>query len=121
MKYKALAIPEPSVGQKTTGDKLVVPNQALSLREILERFTRNETLAIGREGNYHESDDDLEKVAHMDLVDREEFAEKQKATQRNYELQEKRKEAAAKKKAEELAVQKAKEELEKQGKPGLGG
>lgn len=106
MKYKSIAIPEPSLGVKFTGKKIVVPDQSLSLQEILDRFTRGEPLEIGKDVQYHESDDDLEKVSHMDLVDKAEFIEKQKETQRAYDKQEKRKAAAEKKRLDELAVSK---------------
>lgn len=113
MKFKSSSAPKESVGQTGFGPKTVVPNQALSLEEIIARFTRGETLSIGRDVSYHESDDDLEKVSHMDLVDREEFVEKLKTTQKEFEKQEKRKatklqerlraEALAKIEAEEKA------------------
>lgn len=88
MKYKSISVPAPSPGELGGRKKLVVPNQALSLQEILERFTRKEALPIGRDANYHESDDDLEKVAHFDLVDKEEFSDKLMETQKTYKKQE---------------------------------
>lgn len=94
MKYISKAITEQLKGQSEFGPVLVLPNQALSLREILQRFTRGEPIAIGKETTYHESDDDLEKVSHLDLVDREEFVNRLKLTQKDYEKQEKLKELA---------------------------
>lgn len=63
----------------------------MSLQEILQRFTRNETLPIGKDVSYHESDDDLEKISHMDIVDKLEFVEAQKETQKVFDRQEKAK------------------------------
>lgn len=104
-KFKSHAWPAPSKGVIYTDKPMVQPNQSMSLQEILERFTRNEALPIGREVNYHESEDDLEKVQHMDLVDREEFVNGLKETRKRFDSQE------AKKKADQEAAIKA--ELEK--------
>lgn len=107
MKYKSIASPEASKGVKIAGKKQVVPNQALSLAEILERFTRGEPLEIGRgEGQYHESNDDLEKLQHMDPVDREEYVEALKRTQKTFKKQEKDREAAKQEELDRLAVEK---------------
>ena len=51
--------------------KHVVPDQSLSLSEILRRFVRHEALNISKEGTYAETDYDLEKVAASDPVDKE--------------------------------------------------
>lgn len=91
MKFKSIACPTISKGVRYSGKKLVVPNQAMSLQEILERFTRGEPLPIAQPINYHESEDDLEKVSHMDLVDKEEYIDKLKTTQQEYSKQEKNK------------------------------
>lgn len=102
MKFRSNAIPNPSVGKSYEGEiELTVPDQTMSLREILERFTRNEPLPIGKEVSYHESEDDLEKIQHMDLVDRAEYVEKLKETQRKYDKQEK-----ARKEKERLEIRK---------------
>lgn len=106
MKYKSIASPEPSVGLKITEPKAVVPNMALSLQEILARFTRGEPLEIGREGNYDDGPDDLEKVSHMDLVDKEEYVEKLKATTKQWEKQEKERAQKEKARLDKLAVEK---------------
>lgn len=113
MKFKSNAFPKPCLGQKEFGPVLVVPNQAMSLEEILERFTRGEPVAVGRDISYHESDDDLEKVSKMDLVDRDEYIEKLKQTQKDFDKQEKRKAAKEREKlvkeaAEKLAAEKQK-------------
>lgn len=113
MNYKSVASPAPSVGLAITGKKLVVPNQAMSLQEILMRFTRNEQLPIGKDLQYHESEDDLEKVLHMDLVDREEFVDKLKETQKFYKAQEAKKEQVAKDKIAAEFKQKVEDEIKK--------
>lgn len=113
MKFKSIASPEPSKGSVTEGKKIVVPNQAMTLQEILERFTRNEQLPIGKDVQYHESEDDLEKVQHMDLVDREEYMDKLKETQRVYKRQEAAKEKAYKEKLAAEYKQKLEDELKK--------
>jgi len=106
MKYKSIATPPPSPGVKVGGKKRVVPNMALSLEEILRRFTRGEPLEVGKEGQYDDGPEDLEKMAHADLVDREEFADKLKQTQKRYADQEKKKAEAERARLEALAVEK---------------
>lgn len=110
MKFKCISLPDPSSGQSYKGEKkVVVPNQALSLQEILERFSRNEEVPVGKDASYDDGDDDLEKVAHMDLVDREEYVDKLVQIQNLHKAQERAKTKAAKEKAaaelkEELRV-----------------
>jgi len=107
MKFKSIASPESTPGISFKGvKKQVVPNQALSLQEILERFTKGEPLEVGRDVQYHESDDDLEKVSHMDLVDKQEYMDKLKQTQKDYESQEKRKAQKERERLDKLAVEK---------------
>lgn len=114
MKFKSIASPEPSLGVKARSKKLVQPNMALSLEEILRRFTRGEPLAIGQEGNYHDGPDDLEKVRNMDLVDREEYINKMKATQKGYHKQEKDRADKEQERLKKEALDKYTEDLKKQ-------
>lgn len=67
---------------------------------------RGEPVNVGKEPSYDDGPDDLEKLAHADLVDKAEFSEKLKQTQKDYAKQEKTK--AAKKQADldRLAVEK---------------
>lgn len=109
MKYLSISCPLPSKGRPAMGKKMVVPDQSMSLEEILARFTRGEAVPIGRDGSYHESEDDLEKVSRMDLVDKAEFVEKLKQTQKDFEKQERRKEKLAR----EKLLQDAKDQLKK--------
>lgn len=92
MKFKSLAIPSPSVGTDYTNviDQ-VVPDQSMSLREILTRFTRGEKLPVGHEVSYHESDTDLEKLTNADLVDKADFVDKMKEVKVRFDKQEKKK------------------------------
>lgn len=53
---------------------VVVPNQSMSLREILRRFVRKESLPVSQEGIYEERMGDLEKMSKEDIVIRHERA-----------------------------------------------
>lgn len=107
MQYKKSSIPSPWEGVDYTGvEDIVVPDQSMSLEEILHRFTRGETLPVGMEMEM--GDDsldnplniDLEKLANSDLVDKEEFIGKLRDVQARYNEQEKQKAADAKAKAD---------------------
>lgn len=122
MKYLSRAVPDPDKGRKIRNKdgKLTVPDSAMSLAEILRRFVRNEAVPVGREMVFHESDDDLDKIAHSDLTERAEFVERQKETQREFDRQEKRKASARRKKLEEEERSKIREELAKSAPPARG-
>lgn len=110
------AYPKPSRGcvLKNKNGKLTVPNQSMSLSEILERFTRGESIPVMKQTQYHESEDDLEKVGQMDIVDRLEFADKQKQIQKKYAKQERAKKKKIEDEEREKIAQKiAAENLEK--------
>lgn len=81
-------------------EELTVPNQAMSLQEILERFTRKERLPVGKDVVFYDEqyDVDIEKLSRMDLAERDEFLQFQRSVKARYERQE-----AAKKAAEEAA------------------
>lgn len=133
MKFKSIALPRATPGVIVVGTmedeegkeikgKLVVPDQSLSLHEIIARFTRGEAVPVGHDVQFHESEDDLEKVAKKDLVDRAEFVDKLKRTQAEFKKQEARNAAKAKKKLEDEALEKARKELQEKGlKPVPGG
>lgn len=91
MKFKSQANPGPSEGLEIKSVKQVVPSQAMPLSEILERFTRNEALPIGHAVQYDESEEDISKLSHMDLVDKAEYVDKLNQTKKKYEAQEKEK------------------------------
>lgn len=114
MKFLGIAVPPASKGYKVPGKKLVVPDQSLSLQEILARFTRNEALPIGHNVDWGGVDDDapeselevdLEKLAKADMTYRDEWKEKAKAISDRYESEERARKAqqAADKEAAEKA------------------
>lgn len=129
MKFKGTAIPRPSEGLRITEPDQVVPDQSLSLREILMRFTRHEALPVGNKTQFGNGQDpegdsplniDLEKAAHWDLVERDEFNAKVADMKSQFEKQEQEK---AKKAADEKAAKDAEAyearvqaEVEKRGK-----
>lgn len=132
MKYNSIALPAPSVGKSFVGQvSLVVPDQSMSLHEILHRFTRGEAIPVGHAVAYDDqadtSDVDLEKVRHMDLVDREEYIDTLRDVQKKHAAQEAAKEketlrirSEAAKKAEERRVRIAARKLAKsKDKPGI--
>lgn len=111
MQFKSKSRPPVSAGLSFKGSKkLTVPDQSMSLKEILQRFVRGESLPIDKGGEYHESEDDLEKLARMDLVDKAEYIEQQREVQKKYERQEKdkekkRRESIAKEERERIAAE----------------
>lgn len=48
--------------------RVTVPNQSMSLREIVQRFIRREPLPMSKEGLYEERFGDLEKLSKEDIV-----------------------------------------------------
>lgn len=108
MKYKSIAAPKPSVGLDFSKVKeLVLPDQSMSLQDILTRFTRGESLNLAHPVEYGSdaslfNDRDLEKLATSDLVDKEEYINHLKEIQSRYEKNEKKKASfEAAKKAEQ--------------------
>lgn len=85
MVSKANAFPKPWDGVSFEGVKdQVVPDQSLTLKEILTRFVRGEALPVGQKHTYGsdgsidpESESnfnvDLEKAKHWDLTEKAEF------------------------------------------------
>jgi len=66
--------------QDFKGSKIwTVPNQSLSLAEILRRFTRKESLPIEKEGFYETRFGDLEKTANADILEQFEKADEIRA------------------------------------------
>lgn len=64
------------VGQDFSKVKsITVPNQNLTLRDILLRFIRKESLPVEHEGVYAENLGDLEKMKHEDITVRHEKAQ----------------------------------------------
>lgn len=112
MIFKSTSIPKPSLGKDFTKiPKITVPDQSLSLQEILERFTRGETQAIGNPVYYMDTQYDLEKVAKMDLVDKQAFIDEQKLVSKHWNQQEAKKAAQLKEQARQQAIAEAKAQL----------
>lgn len=65
-----------------------VPNQSLSLREIVRRFVRRESLPISKEGIYEERFGDLEKLKLADITEQLERAEEIKQQIANFNKRE---------------------------------
>lgn len=60
----------PRVGKSFKGVKRqTVPNQSLTLKEIVKRFVRRESLPVSRDGIYEERFGDLEKIKHADITE----------------------------------------------------
>lgn len=59
----------------TKSKVIMVPNQSLTLRDIIQRFIRKESMPIGRDGIYNETLGDLEKIAREDITERHERAD----------------------------------------------
>lgn len=58
---------------------VTVPNQSMTLKDILTRFIRKQSLPVQHEGSYHVvGDTDLEKMAKADWVDQNEFLQRYK-------------------------------------------
>lgn len=64
----------PRVQQSFAGvQSVVIPDQSMSLQEIIRRFIKKESLPIAMEGVYDDTYDyDLEKLAKADITVREE-------------------------------------------------
>jgi len=50
--------------------KVTVPNQSMTLREIIRRFTRKEPLAIEKQGFYETRFGDLDALQRMDITEK---------------------------------------------------
>lgn len=100
-----------------------LPNQAMSLAEMFRRFVRREPLPVEKEGVYVESDYDLEKIAHMDTVEKEEVLQEMKESTRVKEAKVKKAQEAheakeaAKKKRDDEAEADMRARIEKQKDP----
>lgn len=67
-------------GQKFGKAKVfTIPSQSMTLKEILKRFVRNESLPIAREGVYEDRFEDLEKLSRKDITEQMEVVETLKA------------------------------------------
>lgn len=57
------------IGQDLSKEKVItVPNQSMTLHEIIQRFTRRESLPVMQNGTYREDMGDLEKLSKEDIT-----------------------------------------------------
>lgn len=81
---------EPYKGQDFSKEEILTqPNQAMSLHEIIERFTRGEAVPIGQMVNFYESEEDLEKLDQMDIIDKRDYVERLQTVLDEYDKQQK--------------------------------
>lgn len=79
--------------------KVTVPKQSLSLREIIKRFVRRESLPVLKEGVYEERFGDLEKLSKADITVQMEKVEEIRQQLLNIEKKFKEQQAAKEKAA----------------------
>lgn len=90
------------IRQSSKGRKLrTVPNQSLSLREIIRRFIRRESLPVHMEGVYEERFGDLEKMSKADIVEQMETVESLKSSIDDFKKRRKKADDDAQKKEDE--------------------
>lgn len=118
MKKTVLYPVVPRVRQVNIGKKRTLPNQAMSLREMLKRFIRREALPVERKGVYIETEYDLEKIPHLDRTEQDEILTEMKAktAKAKEKLDKRQKEDQEKAIAAEIEKQKA-EDAKKQSDP----
>lgn len=46
-----------------------IPNQSLTIRQILQRYVRHEPLPLAHDGLYEDRFGDLEKISHADITE----------------------------------------------------
>lgn len=92
----SLAMSRPETGLSFVGVKRqTVPNQSLSLREIIKRFIRREPLPLSNDGVYEDRYTDLEKLSKADITVQHEYLRSVKSKIREFERGEEEKKKAA--------------------------
>lgn len=71
--------------------RVTVPSQSLSLREIVRRFVRRESLPQTKDGLYEDRFGDLEKLSRADIVEKMDRVEQLKAQIDAFEKRQKEK------------------------------
>lgn len=84
--------------------RVTLPNQCMSLREIIKRFVRHEALPVLQEGVYEDRFGDLEKLAKADITEQLEEADRLKNVVSDYVVSQKKKAAEEKAKAAAAAM-----------------
>lgn len=71
--------------------KVVMPNQSMSLQDIIKRFIRRESLPLEKQAVYEDRMGDLEKIAHEDISVKADMAAdlKEKLSKKEKEMKEK--------------------------------
>lgn len=103
--YKQSARPMADKGISFKGvPNILVPDQGMSLNDILKRFTRGEAVPVGQPVHYEDAGDrfdiDVEKMQFADMTERAEFSKKLQEVRDEYDRQMKEKAKADKAKAE---------------------
>lgn len=101
--FKNILHYQPYIGEVNQQPSLTVPDQTMSMRQILARHSRGLPISNGKEPIYHGEDDYIPDPRTLDLVDRQEYAEKLQETVKTYKQQ------AAEKAAEKAALKAAKQ------------
>lgn len=95
------------IGQDLSKEKeITVPNQNMSLKEIIQRFMRRESLPVMQKGMYRDDLGDLEKMQNEDITVQMERADDLRTKIKNAETRMKKQEAD-RKAAEQQAAQQA--------------
>lgn len=103
-------------GQSFEGvSRVVVPNQSMSLQEIIKRFVRRESLPVAKDGYYEERFGDIEKLAHADMVIQMERVEELKSQIAVHEKRIKERQELIVKQQKEAAEASSKEPNPKEG------
>lgn len=96
IEFKAKSWPAPTVGQAKWPNKITVPDQSMSLKEILERFVRENRNPISQDSFSSDEQDagkmldhgrDLEKMPYMDLVEKDDVIAEAKKIQERFQLE----------------------------------
>lgn len=95
------------IGEENRSPSMTVPNQTLSLQELLKRYVRGQDVTV-MPGVYHGEDHDMPDIEHMDAVERLELAQKirggiESAQERNAKIAEAKKVEAEQKAKDEKA------------------
>lgn len=123
--YKSIASPTPKGSSRDWSklEKLTVPDQSLSLQDILDRFSRKEALPVGKDPSYNDEIEidspfavDLEKLGQADILDKMEHAEQWREISDTFKREEAarvaKKTAADKKAAKEAENERIEKEVQ---------
>lgn len=116
VKFKAVAWPAPPKPKDYKDQvRVTLPDQSLSLEDILDRFTRNESVPVGKHVQFDSEAEldsamtvDIEKIMRADLVERANYFDMLENVKKTFEKEEK---ARQKKTAEAELEKRIKAEL----------